>query len=91
MSVGNIIKKRCEECDLLFDIQIIHRDTIARKKMLTYTPCSHCGHIPFADEKIRTSKRCADCSIPFAVIDYYAKGRCKRCMARYYRGNTTKT
>jgi len=63
----------------------------AREVLLQYYPCPHCGYykLPLNEKNNRTG-RCRECLIPFAIIDHYAKGLCKRCFQRHLRKNTTK-
>ncbi len=83
-----VIKKRCGRCDKMFDIPLV-RESKAKRDLLTYTPCTYCKYIAFGNDEINKSGRCGRCSIPFVIIDHYAKGNCRRCYQVIFRENTT--
>ncbi len=81
------IAKRCERCERFFDLPNIMQ-SLAREIIIEYTPCPHCLYSKdVAHPRSSRSGRCLDCSIPFAIVDHHAKGRCERCSRSFLRKN----
>lgn len=80
MKIQNLTK-RCERCEQLYLLPNI-KESYARRLIIEYFPCEHCG---FSKDSSNKAGRCRDCSIPFVFIDHHAHGRCKRCDMRQLR------
>ena len=79
------IKKRCERCEMFFEIQNI-KQSRARELLIIYTPCSHCGHVVDVKyPKNDTQGNCAVCKVTFQVLKHHALGMCVRCHRAHLR------
>ena len=83
--------KRCENCDLKFNIPLFRDGSRAKFLAIDYTPCPHCHYVKDIYYKnFDKEGTCVDCDLPFTVVKYKARGRCHRCLMDYYRTNSTK-
>jgi len=81
----NSISKRCERCEKMFEIPNI-KESPARQTLIEFTPCPHCLYVKDVKyPKNNRTGRCLGCSIPFALVDHHAIGRCSRCYMGYIR------
>ena len=74
-----VLTKACERCEETFELPNL-RESKARELVIQYTPCPHCFFVKSVEFVIyNKTGRCRGCSIPFALVNHHAKGRCKRC------------